>query len=367
VTAINIPFLDLVALSALQRDEIDLAWVSVLEHGRFVGGSEVENFEAAFASYCDSEHCVGVGNGTDALELILSGLGIGPGDEVILPTNTFVATAEAVCAVGARPRFVDVLPDTLEIDPDAAVAAAGPRTAAIIAVHLFGQMVDVPRIAEAAQRLGVALVEDAAQAHGARFAGRRAGSIGIAAGFSFYPGKNLGALGDGGAVVSSDADLITCIRRRANHGRSDTNRHLHDLRGRNSRLDTLQAAVLTRKLHRLDAANAHRRTMMATYRDRLPPRVSPVVDHPLAEPVHHLAVVQVPDRGKAIAALDAAGVGWGIHYPVPCHRQGAFAEFADDPLPVAERAADRILSLPMSPTLTAEQVDRVCAVLTEDS
>jgi dTDP-4-amino-4,6-dideoxygalactose transaminase len=160
VTAVDVPFLDLAAITALQRDEIDLAWKSVLEHGRFVGGSKVETFEAAFASYCETEHCVGVGNGTDALELILSGLGIGPGDEVILPANTFIATAEAVCAVGARPRFVDVLPDTLQIDPDAALAAAGPRTAAIIAVHMFGQMVDVPRIVAAAHRLGVALIED---------------------------------------------------------------------------------------------------------------------------------------------------------------------------------------------------------------
>jgi dTDP-4-amino-4,6-dideoxygalactose transaminase len=366
VTAIDVPFLDLAAVTALQRDEVELAWKSVLEHGRFVGGSEVETFERAFAGYCETDYCVGVGNGTDALELILTGLGIGPGDEVILPTNTFVATAEAVCAVGARPRFVDVLPDTLQIDPDAALAAAGSRAAAIIAVHLFGQMADMLRLGAVAQRLGVALVEDAAQAHGARFAGRPAGSTGVAAAFSFYPGKNLGALGDGGAVVSADADLVARIRCLANHGRADTNRFLHDVRGRNSRLDTLQAAVLTAKLRRLDADNARRRSMMQAYRDRLPDHVTPVAQHPLAEPVDHLAVVQVPDRGEVTAAFDAAGIGWGIHYPIPCHRQAAFAEFADELLPVAEQAADRILSLPMSPTLTVEQVDRVCTVLTRE-
>jgi dTDP-4-amino-4,6-dideoxygalactose transaminase len=366
VTASSVPFLDLAASIDNMRDDLDRAWKSVLAHARFVGGPEFDEFEAAFATYCESSSCVGVGNGTDALELILSALGIGAGDEVILPTNTFVATAEAVCAVGARPRFVDVLPDTLQIDPDAAGAAAGPRTAAIIAVHLFGHMADVARLTGVARRHEVALIEDAAQAHGARFSGRRAGSVGIAAAFSFYPGKNLGALGDAGAVVSDDAELIATVRRLANHGRAAGSHHLHEARGRNSRLDTVQAAVLGIKLRHLDEDNAHRRALMETYRARLPVDVHPVAEHPLAEAVHHLAVVQVPDRAKATAALDAAGVGWGVHYPVPCHRQPAFAEFADGPLPVAERAADHILSLPMFPALTTAQVQRVCDVLAED-
>jgi dTDP-4-amino-4,6-dideoxygalactose transaminase len=358
-----IPFLDLIATTQCLRGELDLAWKSVLQHARYVGGPEVAGFEAAFADYCHCRSCVGVGNGTDALELILAGLGIGVGDEVIVPTNTFVATVEAVCAVGARPRFVDVLPETLEIDPDAALAAVRPRTAAIIAVHLFGQMADVSRLARVAQVHGLALIEDAAQAHGAGFAHLQAGSVGVAAAFSFYPGKNLGALGDGGAVVSDDAELITRIRQLANHGRAPGDRHQHDMRGRNSRLDTLQAAVLTVRLRRLDADNARRRGLMARYRRNLPVGIDPVAEHPLAEAVHHLAVVKVPDRAAAIADLDAAGIGWGIHYPVPCHRQPAFAEFADGPLPVAEQAARRILSLPMSPLLTEAQVDRVCAVL----
>jgi dTDP-4-amino-4,6-dideoxygalactose transaminase len=360
-----IPFLDIPGITDLVREELEVRWKTVSTHGRFVGGPEVDEFEALFAEYCQSEHAVGVANGTDALELILAGLGIGPGDEVIVPGNTFVATAEAVVMVGARPRFVDVLPDTLELDPDAVAAAIGPNTAAIMAVHMFGQMVDVQRLVPLAQRHGVALIEDAAQAHGARFAGRRAGSPGIAAGFSFYPGKNLGALGDGGAVVSDDAALVGKIRQLANHGRAISGRYLHEERGRNSRLDTLQASFLTAKLARLDEDNQRRRDVMARYRAQLPAGATPVGQDPQAEPVHHLAIVQVEDRDAVTKALDAAAIGWGVHYPVPCHRQPAFAEFADEALPVTERAAERILSLPMSPTLRDDQVDRVCEVVGE--
>ncbi len=363
LTTTSIPFLDVRGITDLVREDLDLCWERVLADGRFIGGPEVETFEARFAEYCGTEHCVGVANGTDALELILAALGIGPGDEVIVPANTFVATVEAVCAVGARPRFVDVRADTLEVDPDAVAAAIGPRTAAVMAVHLFGQMVDLDRLVPLVRRHGIALVEDAAQAHGARFGGRRAGSVGVAAAFSFYPGKNLGALGDGGAVVSDDAALVTRIRQLANHGRANQGHHLHELRGRNSRLDTLQAALLTAKLRRLDEDNARRRSLMQRYRERLPVGCVSVAQHPRAESVHHLAVVQVPDRAAATAALDAAGIGWGLHYPVPCHRQPAFAEFAEDRLPVTENAAERILSLPMSPTLTVAQVDRVSDVL----
>jgi dTDP-4-amino-4,6-dideoxygalactose transaminase len=358
-----IPFLDLDRLHADLGEPLDLAWKTVLGHGRFVNGPEVAAFEAAFAHYCDVTECVGVGNGTDALELILAGLGIGAGDEVIVPTNTFVATAEAVVAVGARPRFVDVLPDTLLIDPDAVAAAVGPRTAAVMAVHLFGQMADMTALSAVTARHGLALVEDAAQAHGARFAGRRAGSWGVAGAFSFYPGKNLGALGDGGAVVSDDPELIDRIRRLADHGRSGADRHVHELAGRNSRLDTLQAAVLHVKLGTLDASNRARVATVARYRDALPPWCALLAVHPDAEPVFHHAVVRVPDRAAAGRALDAAGIGWGVHYPVPCHRQPAYAPYGGEPLPVAEAAADHILSLPVSPTMTPEQVGRVGMVL----
>ncbi|HXT43387.1 MAG TPA: DegT/DnrJ/EryC1/StrS family aminotransferase [Pseudonocardiaceae bacterium] len=365
---VDIAFLDLHGVNNGLREEFDLAWKTVLDHGHFVGGPEVERFEREFATYCGTQACVGVANGTDALELILRGLGIGIGDEVIVPTNTFIATAEAVCATGARPRFVDVCAGTLLIDPDAAQAAINSSTAAIIAVHLYGQMVDPGPISAIAAAHGLALIEDAAQAHGARHCGATAGSVGIAAGFSFYPGKNLGALGDGGAVVTSDLALAETIRSMANHGRCAADRYRHDLSGRNSRLDTLQAALLSAKLPGLDAGNARRAAAMAAYRELLPPTCLPVSVQPGAEPVYHLAVVQVDDRDKVGDALTAAGIGWGVHYPIPCHEQPALATFhesapTNQKLPVAERAASRILSLPMSPTLSIEQVARVCDVL----
>jgi dTDP-4-amino-4,6-dideoxygalactose transaminase len=362
----SVPFLDLASVNSPLHGDYELAWKRVLEHGRFVGGPEVERFEASFAAYCETTACVGVANGTDALELILAGLGIGAGDEVIVPTNTFIATVEAVCAVGARPRFVDVLPDTLLIDPDAVAAAAGPATAAVIAVHLFGQMADLDALVPVARRHGLAVIEDAAQAHGARLRGRRAGSVGIAAAFSFYPGKNLGALGDGGAVVTRDPHLAARIRRCADHGRAATDRHRHDERGRNSRLDTLQAAMLSIKLADLDSANMARRRAMDRYRRHLPPSIRPVATHPTAESVHHLAVIRVEDRAAVTAELDRHRIGWGVHYPIPCHRQPAYQEFAES-LPVAEQAAEQILSLPMSPTITDVQVDRVCEVLSKVS
>lgn len=358
----SVPFLDLFSVNGRFSHEYELAVNRILEHGRFVGGQEVEQFEASFADYCENAVCVGVGNGTDALELILAAMGIGPGDEVIVPANTFIATAEAVCAVGARPRFVDVLPDTLLIDPDSVAASVGPATAAIMAVHLFGQMADMDSLATLARRHGLALIEDAAQAHGARLNGSRAGSLGHAAAFSFYPGKNLGALGDGGAVVTADQDLASRIRRLANHGRSNASRYEHDQRGRNSRLDTLQAAFLSIRLKTLDSDNAARRRAMDRYRKNLPPSVCPVAKSPGAEPVYHLAVVQVDDRRSVTSEFDRHGIGWGIHYPIPCHRQPAYREFGSS-LPVTERAAENILSLPISPFMADAQVDRVCEVL----
>ncbi len=363
IQAPEIPFLDLAGLHHELREPLDLAWRSVLHHGRFVGGPEVAEFETAFAAYCEVAHCSAVGNGTDAIELALVGLGIGAGDEVIVPTNTFVATVEAVCAVGATPRFVDVLSDTLLLDPEATAAAVGARTAAIIAVHLFGQMADVVALSAIADRHGILLIEDAAQAHGAEYAGRKAGSWGAAGTFSFYPGKNLGALGDGGAVVSDDAELIARIRRLADHGRSEEDRHAHVVVGRNSRLDTLQAAVLLAKLPGLDEANKSRVAVVERYHAGLPSWCVPVAANSAARPVYHLAVVQVPDRRAVTRALDAAGIGWGIHYPVPCHLQPAFAGYADGPLPVAETAAGHILSLPIFPALGLEGADRVCEVL----
>lgn len=357
-----VPFLDLAGVNGVLRAELEQAFSRVLAHGKFINGPEVGAFESQFADYCQARACVGVANGTDALELILAGLGVGPGDEVIVPANTFIATAEAVCHVGARPRFVDVLPDTLLIDPGAAEAAVNTNTAAIVGVHLYGQMVDTDRLLEVARRHGLAFIEDAAQAHGARFAGQRAGSVGVAAGFSFYPGKNLGALGDGGAVVTQDAALADRIRRLADHGRSVRSRFHHDLRGRNSRLDSVQAAALSLKLRGLDQANAGRVWAWEQYLTALPAPVRPLTRHPKAEAVYHLAVVEVDDRDAVCEALTSAGIGWGLHYQTPCHLDSGYAEFAER-LPVVERAAGRILSLPMSPTLSDQQVSRVCEVL----
>ncbi len=358
-----VPFVDLGGFHRTLKDDLDRAWTEVLGDGRFIGGPFVERFEQEFATYCDALHCVGVANGTDALELILAGLGIGRGDEVIVPANTFVATVEAVVAVGARPRFVDVSRETLLIDPNEVERAITPNTAAVVAVHLYGQMPDITALSEISRRRGIQLIEDAAQAHGARFAGRRAGSVGIAAAFSFYPGKNLGALGDGGAVVTSDSALAARIRSLANHGRAVHDRYLHDLSGRNSRLDALQAAVLSTKLARLDADNARRVAAADWYRDLLPEGCDLVECHPLAEAVYHLAVVQTPLRASVGELLTGAGIGWGLHYPIACHQQPAFVAYCDGPLPVVEAAADTILSLPMSPTLTIEEVARVCEIL----
>ncbi|MDN5914090.1 MAG: DegT/DnrJ/EryC1/StrS family aminotransferase [Pseudonocardia sp.] len=359
----QIPFLDLSGVNGPLQDDLDLAWKTVFTHGQFVGGPEVGRFEDVFAVFCGTRYAVGVANGTDALEIILRALDIGSGDEVIVPANTFVATVEAVCAVGARPRFVDVMPDTLLVDPRCVAEAINIRTAAVIAVHMFGQMVDVTALLEVTGRHGLALIEDAAQAHGAEFAGRRAGSVGVAAAFSFYPGKNLGAFGDGGAIVSDDLGLIRRMRQLADHGRSTENRHIHLDSGRNSRLDTLQAAVLHAKLDGLVEANENRCAAMRLYRELLPPHCVPVAEHPAATSVTHLAVVQVPDRRSATALLDRHGVGWGIHYPVPCHHQPAFAKFSTGTLPVVEAAADQILSLPMFSTITADMVRDVCSVL----
>jgi len=359
-----LPLLDVRAGTEWVRQDLDLLWRTVLDHGRFVDGPEVETFESRFADYCGAAACVGVGSGFDALELMLTALGIGPGDEVVLPGNAPVATAGAICAVGAFPRFVDVLPKTLEIDEAAAAAAINRRTVAVIAVHMYGQMADVERLELLVQRNGLVLLEDASEAPGARFGNHRAGSMGRAAAFSFGPTMNLGGLGDGGAIVSDDAELVARVRQLADHGRSAVNPYVYEVGGRESRLDTLQAAVLTAKLGRLDEANRARQALVQRYRERLPSECVLVSEHPRSRSANHRAVVLVRNRSAVSRSLSRAGIGWGVHYPVPCHRQPAFAEFGDEDLPVSDRAAERVLSLPLSPTMTEGQVDRVCEVLT---
>jgi dTDP-4-amino-4,6-dideoxygalactose transaminase len=362
----EIPFLDLAAMTREVRGTIEQGWGRVLASSRFIGGDAVEEFEEAWASYCGVPHAVGVANGTDALQLTLTALGIMPGDEVIVPANTFVASAEAVVLAGAVPRFADVDPGTLLLSPDRLEAAITRRTKAVIVVHLYGQMPDMDALRDVAGRAGIAVLEDAAQAHGATWRGRRAGSFGVAGCFSFYPGKNLGAFGDAGAVVTADPALAQRIRVLRDHGRAQGSHYQHELVGTNSRLDALQAVVLTAKLARLDAWNEARRSIAARYRAALEPGPACLVaEVPGARGVYHLAVARVPSRGRVQKQLAAMGVRTQIHYPIPCHRQIPYRRFADRPLPVAEQSAGEVLSLPIFPTMSDAQVARVCAAVHE--
>ncbi len=359
----TVPFLDLGDTYRELRADIDAAVARVLASGRYLLGPEHDAFEAEFAEYCGGEHCVAVGSGLDAIVLTLQALGIGPGDEVIVPSHTFIATWLAVAATGATP--VPVEPDeTHNIDASAIGAAVTSRTKAIVPVHLYGQPADLDAVDAVARRYGLAVVEDAAQAHGARYRGERIGSR-YAAAFSFYPGKNLGAQGDGGAVVTSDAALAAKLRLLRNYG--STVKYHHEIKGTNSRLDELQAAMLRVKLAHLDEWNARRVAVARRYLSELDGldglALPEVADW--AEPVWHLFVVRTEDRDGLRERLDVAGVQTLIHYPVAPHRSPAFAELGvrAGTLPRAERLADRVLSLPMGPHLSAAEVDTVIAAV----
>lgn len=355
-----IPLVDLKAQYRSIQTELDAAMQAVLDRTAFIGGEDLRQFEAEFAAYCGSKACVGVGNGTDALYLALRALGIGSGDEVITVAHTFIATAEAISQTGARPVFVDIREDTMLIDPDAVEAAITPRTRAIVPVHLYGQPCDMDRLLEIAKHHNLKVIEDAAQAHGARWRGRRVGSLGDVACFSFYPGKNLGAYGDAGAVVSQDEYLIERVRMLANHGRLE--KYTHQMEGVNSRLDGLQAAILRVKLRYLDSWNAARQRHAAHYTGALKDSglILPVV-HPEAESVWHLFVVRVSQRDKFQAWLKEQGISTGIHYPLPLHQQPAYQYLglATGTLPVTEKVASEIVSLPMYAELTEEQVEKI--------
>jgi dTDP-4-amino-4,6-dideoxygalactose transaminase len=360
----NVPLVDLYAQYLTIKSGIDAAIERTIARSAFIGGQDVQGFEAEFAKYCETKGCVGVGNGTDALHLTLRALGIGPGDEVITVAHTFIATAEAICLTGAQPVFVDIQKDTMLMDPDAVESAVTPQTRAIIPVHLYGQPCDMDRIMEVANRYGLKVIEDAAQAHGARWRGRRVGSIGDAGCFSFFPGKNLGAYGDGGAVVSHDESLIHRIRMIANHGRTD--KYIHEIEGSNSRLDGLHAAILRIKLMGLDSWNAARQRHSVQYAEMLSDSAVglPVVN-PHGEPVWHLFVVKVSGRDLLQKNLRERGIATGIHYPVPLHLQPAYSRLgiSAGTLPVTEWTASHVLSLPMYPELTPHQIDAVsCAV-----
>jgi dTDP-4-amino-4,6-dideoxygalactose transaminase len=364
----RVPLTDLGAAAREVWPSIQEEFTDAVLNARYIGGPAVDRFEQEWAAYCGTAHAVGTANGTDALQLVLEALGVGAGDEVVVPSNTFIATVEAVIRAGATPRFADVDPETLLLTPRTLERALTPRTRAVIVVHLFGQMPDMDALVAVTRRAGVLLLEDAAQAHGATWNGRRAGSFGAAACFSFYPGKNLGAFGDAGAVVTDDAALANRVRSLADHGRrhgaSRDDHGDHVYVGTNSRLDAVQAIVLSAKLARLEAWTAVRRTRAAEYRTAFggtPVRM--VAEHPAAGHVYHLVVVRVPNRDRVRAALATAGVQTGIHYRLPCHQQPPLQGFTAEPLPVCEEAAGEILSLPISPHLSSEDLGYVCDVL----
>jgi dTDP-4-amino-4,6-dideoxygalactose transaminase len=362
----TVPFLDLSGTTAAVRAEVMSGWRELLDGNAFVGGEAVSRFEEAWADYCGTRFAVGVANGTDALHLTMRALGIGPGDEVVVPANTFVATAEAVVLAGARPRFADVDPDTLLITPESLAVAVTPATKAVAVVHLYGQMPDMDGLCRMAAQLGLLVIEDMAQAQGATWHGRRAGSFGAAGCTSFYPGKNLGAFGDAGAVVTDDAGLAQTLRSLRDHGRAGTGHYDHAHVGTNSRLDALQAVVLEAKLRRLDDWNTRRRDLMALYRELLDPdAVRLVSELGGSRGVYHLAVARVLERDRVRSMLAEAGIGTGIHYPTPCHLMEPYRGFADRSLPIAEAAAGRQLSLPMSPFLRVEDVERVAELVNQ--
>ncbi|MDD2272284.1 MAG: DegT/DnrJ/EryC1/StrS family aminotransferase [Desulfuromonadaceae bacterium] len=362
----TIPFLNLKSPYIELKEELDAAYQRVMESGWYILGNEVEAFESEFAAYCEAKHCVGVGNGLEALHLIVRAYEIGPGDEVIVPANTYIATWLAVTHAGATPVPVEPDERTFNIDPVRIEQAITPRTKAIMVVHLYGQTADMDPINALAWKHGLKVIEDCAQAHGARYKFRRAGSLGDAAGFSFYPGKNLGAVGDGGAVTTNDPDLAERIRVLRNYG-SQMKYH-NKVVGYNSRLDELQAALLRVKLTRLDEWNGRRRTNASVYLDSLQgiqDLILPVIPE-WAEPVWHLFVVRYHLRDDLQKHLTSAEVGSLIHYPIPPHLSKAYMNdgFNNLKFPITEHLAHTVLSLPMGPHMENGQVDQVSSVLT---
>jgi dTDP-4-amino-4,6-dideoxygalactose transaminase len=359
----HVPLVDLKAQYATIRDSVDAALAEVLNETCFILGPPVVQFEENFARYCGAMHCIGVASGTDALHLIFRALGIGAGDEVIVPAFTFVATALGVSLAGATPVLVDVNRDDALIDLEQIEAAITPRTKAIVAVHLYGRCAEIDSIRALADRRGIRVIEDACQAHGATLNGRRAGSLGTAAAFSFYPGKNLGAYGDGGAITTNDSALADRLRLVRNWG--SVRKYHHEEVGLNSRLDSLQAAVLDVKLSHLDAWNSARAAHAAHYDKLLVAEdlVAPLAATPGSNPVYHLYVVRVTDRDARVEWLNSQGIGAGIHYPFPIHRLKAYRSIArtSGSLVESDAWAKECLSLPMYPELTAGQREQVVA------
>jgi len=358
----EIPFLSLKDVNGRQRTELIEAFSEVLDSGWFIHGKRCTEFEKSFAAYCGVSHCIGVANGLDALKLILRGYakmeGWKSGDEVIVPANTFIATMLAISENSFKPILVEPLLDTYLIDPALIEEAITARTKAIMPVHLYGQIAEMGSIIEIARRRGIRLIEDAAQAHGARYTGKPAGSLGDAAGFSFYPGKNLGALGDGGAITTNDPGLAKLIRITANYGSSE--KYIHEVKGVNSRLDEVQSAFLSIKLRLLDSDNERRQDISRMYLSGIINEHVVLPSCPYAKAhVWHVFVVRVKERESFRAYLDSHGIKTLIHYPVAPHLQKAFQEYSSARYPISEQIHREVLSLPMSPTLKDEDVHRV--------
>lgn len=355
-----IPLVDLQAQYASIRDDIDGAMRTVIERAGFIMGPEIDGFERRFAQFCSVDHCIAVSSGTAALELTLRALGVGPGDEVITVAHTFIATAEAISATGARPVFVDIDPLTYNIDPHQLRSAIGERTRAILPVHIYGQPADMSAINEVAERFDLPVIEDAAQAHGALLQGKPAGSLGRAACFSFYPGKNLGAFGDAGAITTDDDELAHTLRLIRNHGRRS--KYLHEVVGYGQRMDTLQAAILSAKLPHLDGWIQARRRLATRYTALLS-EMELILPHVAegSESAWHLYVVRTPCRDELLDFLRRNDVGAGVHYPIPLHLQPAYSSlgYEKGDLPVTEAVADTCLSLPLYPEMSDAQQERV--------
>jgi dTDP-4-amino-4,6-dideoxygalactose transaminase len=362
----RVPFVDLRAQYRSIHGEIDSAIQGVIDATSFIGGPAVRRFEEAFAGWLGAGECVGCANGTDAIELVLRAWGIGQGDEVVVPAFTWISTAEAVSNIGAKPVFADTLARKYTVDPASVRSRITPRTRAIIPVHLYGLPADMDAILAVARDHGLKVLEDAAQAHGATYRGRRVGTLGDAATFSFYPGKNLGAYGDAGCVVTRDAELARQLRRLSNHGQLQ--KHDHQIEGRNSRLDAMQAAILAAKLPHLDAWNEARRRHAERYSERLRASgLAPAAPPPESTHVFHVYAVEVPERDRVMSNLREHGVETAVHYPRALPEVPAYVKLGHDPktCPVAVASAARVLSLPMFAELTEEAIDFVCSRLEE--
>ncbi len=357
-----IPFLDVKAINSRFKDELELAMRQVLESGRYILGEKSRAFEKAFAEYCGIEHCIGCGNGLDALRLSIRALGLGENDEIIVPANTYIASILAISDNGCKPIFVEPSLQTYNIDVERIESAITPRTKAILVVHLYGQVVEMQKVWELAQKYNLAIIEDCAQAHGAMYQGKRVGTLGDVAGFSFFPGKNLGALGDGGAVTTKHKDVAEKVRALGNYG--SHKKYVNLYKGLNSRLDELQAAFLEIKLKHLDSDNESRRAVAKFYRENITNNKI-ILPECVSEEGHawHLFVVRCEERERFQAYLKDNGIETIIHYPIPPHKQEAYKEYNHLSLPITEKIHREVLSLPISPVMSKEQAEEVVRVV----